>query len=186
MKLSLRINPQDLQAYHGWFLAWGVALFILGLLAVSAATFTTVVSMIFIGLMITFAGAVILVDTFTFWWKRWSGFLIHLVLSLLYIFVGLTLINDPALASTTLTLLLGVFYLCIGVSRIFYALSMRSLAKWQWRFLNGFVSFLLGLLILTNLPAASLFVIGLFVGIDLLFSGIAYIMMAMASRRLLG
>lgn len=182
MKFSLRVNHHDLRSYWGWFFAWGVLLFLLGIIAISAATFTTLISVILIGFFISMSGAIILVDTFTFWWRRWPGFFLHLVMSLLYLYVGLMLINNPIVGSATLTLLLGIFYILIGIARITYSLSIRVI-RWQWGFLNGFISLLLGLLIVTNLPSASLLIIGLFVGIDLLFCGIAYMMLAIGARQ---
>lgn len=182
MKLSLQVSNQALSSYWGWFFTWGILLLILGITAVSAATLTTLISVIFIGFLITLSGAIIFVDTFTFWWKKWTGFFIHLIMSLLYLIAGLMLINNPALGSTTLTLLLGIFYIFVGVSRVTYSLSFK-IRRWQWSFLNGFISLLLGILIITNLPSASLFIIGLFVGIDLIFCGFAYIMTALAARK---
>jgi uncharacterized membrane protein HdeD (DUF308 family) len=184
MKLSLRINNHDLKAYSGWFLAWGVTLLVLGIIAVSAATFTTLLSVIFIGTLIAISGAIILINTFLFWQRKWPGFLLHLVMSLLYLFIGMMLISNPLLGSATLTLFFGVFLLLVGVSRIIYSLSVRVI-RWQWSFINGFISLLLGILIITNLPSVSLFMLGLFIGIDLIFCGIAYIMMALGARALL-
>jgi uncharacterized membrane protein HdeD (DUF308 family) len=184
MKLSLRINNHDLKAYSGWFLGWGIALVILGTIAISAATFTTLFSIIFVGTLITICGVIILIDTFAFWWRKWPGFLMHLVMSLLYLYIGIMLINNPIIGSATLTLLLGVFLILIGVSRIIYSLSVRVL-RWQWSFINGFISLLLGILIVTNLASASLFIIGLFIGIDLIFCGIAYIMIALGAKAFL-
>lgn len=183
MKLSLRINEQDLYSYWGWFLAWGITLLAIGIVAIGAATLTTLLSVILIGFLITISGAVILVDTFTFWWKKWTGFLLHLIMSILYLYVGILLINNPLLGSESLTLLLGIFYILIGVSRITYSLSLR-VTRWQWSFLNGFISLLLGILIVTNLPSASLFIIGLFVGIDLVFCGLTYIILALKARKI--
>lgn len=183
MKFSLRVNHQDLSAYSGWFLAWGISLCVLGLLALGASAFTTLLSVVFIGVLILLSGIVILVDTFTFWWEKWSGFLLHLFVGALYFVVGVMLISNPVEGSISLTFLLGLFYILVGITRVAYSLFFR-LGKWQWNFLSGLLSLILGILITSNLPTASLFVIGLFVGIDLLFCGWAYITAALFSRSL--
>ena len=100
-----------------WFFLWGLALVILGCAAISAATFTTMLSVIFIGLLILISGVVITLDSFTFWWRKWSGFFLHLLMGLLYIVTGALLINTPLLGSIPLTLFLGIFYMLIGIYR---------------------------------------------------------------------
>jgi uncharacterized membrane protein HdeD (DUF308 family) len=164
-----------------FFLLWGITLTVLGAVAISAAAFTTLVTVIFLGVLILLSGVVIVIDTFTFWWGKWAGFFLHLLIGALYLTVGWMLIQSPVEGSVSLTLLLGVFYVLIGVFRFGFSLSAR-LPRWKWGFFNGIISLLLGILILANWPESSLFIIGLFVGIDLLFCGIAYVMTALAAR----
>ena len=109
----------------------------------------------------------------------------HLLLGALYFIVGIMLISHPVEGSYSLTLLLGVFYMLVGVTRIIYSISTR-LGRWQWSFFNGLLSLVLGILITTHLPTAGLFVIGLFIGIDLIFSGWTYISAALFAKKLVG
>jgi len=165
-----------------WFFLWGLIEVILGLVAISAATFTTVLSVIFIGIVLLISGGVIIVDCFGFWWGKWSGFFLHLLMSSLYAAAGLILINSPVLSSISLTLFLGIFYLLLGIFRLCFAALLQT-PKWGWSFFNGLLSMLLGILIIANLPSSALYVIGLFIGIDLIFCGLAYIMTALSVRR---
>lgn len=165
----------------GWFFLWGLTLVALGCVAISAATFTTILSVIFIGVVILIAGVVITIDSFTFWWQKWSGFFLHLFMGLLYIATGVILIDTPLLGSIPLTLFLGVFYILVGISRMMYSALLQT-PKWGWNFLNGVLSLFLGVLIIAELPNSALFIIGLFVGIDLVFCGLTYIMVALAAR----
>lgn len=183
MQSSLRINQLVFGKNWGFFLIWGLALVILGLVAIAAASFTTLVSVIMIGIFLLIAGVVVLVDTFSFWWGKWAGFTVHLLMGILYAAVGLMLIQNPLSGSISLTLLLGILYLILGVFRTIYSLSIQA-PRWGWSFFNGLVTTALGLLILCDWPASSLFIIGLFVGIDLLFCGWAYVMAALAARAL--
>lgn len=186
MGLLLPLDDQHLPAFgKNWlrFFIWGIALTILGLVAIGASTFTTIVSVVFLGFIIFISGVVMLLDTFTFWWKKWSGFLIHLVVALLYLAVGLMLIKNPIEGSMSLTLLLGIFYIIAGIFRL-TVFSVVQAPRWGWGWFNGLITLILGVLIVTNWPASSLFIIGLFVGIDLLFSGWTYIMASLAARSL--
>lgn len=181
MNSLFQIRSQNMQSYWGWFLAWGVALVVLGTFAISASVLTTIVTIIMMGILIFISGVVIAADTFAFWWRQWPGFFLHLVVSLLYLAVGYLLIKNPSDAAESITLLLGIFYVVIGVARVTSSLSIK-LPRWSWVFFNGLVSLILGILILASWPASSLFIIGLFIGIDLLVCGWTYIMIALGAK----
>lgn len=184
---ALQIGGQYQAAFtKHWrkFFMWGVVLVILGVVAISATTMSTLISMIFLGSLLLIGGVVLIIDAFTFWWSKWSGFFLVLILGVLYFAVGMMLIKNPMLASVSLTLFLGVFYLFAGIFRIIYSLFTR-IPSWGWGFFSGFISLLLGALILSNWPQSGMFIIGLFIGIDLLVMGWSYIMTSLAARSLL-
>lgn len=184
---SLRFNNQCLHAFSknwGWFFVWGIALLILGIITISYIIPATLISVILLGYLILISGIVIIIDALTFWWQKGSGFFIHLIMGILYFAVGIVLIKIPLEASMTLTLFLGLFYSIIGIFRILYSLSLRT-PRWGWSLFNGIISLLLGIFILANWPATGLYIIGLFVGIDLIFCGWSYIMTSLAARSLI-
>lgn len=184
MRNSLRLNNEELKSLTkkwGWFLGWGMLLVLLGIVAIGAASFTTLISVIFLGLLILMGGIVITIDTFNAWWGKWLGFLLHLMIGLLYLIVGALLIRHPVSASVSLTLLLGIFYIVIGIFRLIYAASTQG-PKWGWGIFSGLISLLLGVLILNSWPASALYIIGLFIGIDLLFSGWSYVMLGLSAK----
>lgn len=178
--LTNKIDPSIFSKNATWFFLWGIALFILGLCAISAATFTTFLSIVFLGFIIAISGFIILIDSFSFWRKQ-KGFLLHLLMGVLYIAVGGMLIKSPLAGSISLTFLLGIFYLVLGSLRLLHSFSLRA-PRWGWNFFNGLISALLGILILMSWPESSLYIIGLFIGIDLLFCGLAYMMTAMGAK----
>lgn len=186
MKYSITVanlQPSAFKQNWGRFLIWGLVLIALGALAISAATLTTIISVFFLGLLILTSGIVIMIDTFSFWWSKWYGFSLHLLMGVLSSAVGILFITNPLSASIPLTLLLGTLFILTGTIRIAYSSSLRS-PKWGWVFISGMVSLLLGTLIMSHWPASSLYIIGLFVGVDLLFFGWAYVMAALAARSL--
>ncbi len=185
MCLLKSFNDQNIPSFgKNWsmFLIWGIVLFLLGILAVSATTLTTMITVTTLGFIIFLSGIVITVDSFSSWRGKWGGFLIHFIVGLLYLAVGVMLIKNPLQASISLTLLLGIFYIIAGVFRLIISMSVK-MPRWGWNWLNGLITLLLGILIITSWPASSLFFIGLFVGVDLLFCGWAYIMTGIAARR---
>jgi uncharacterized membrane protein HdeD (DUF308 family) len=99
--------------------------------------------------------------------------------------VGFLFLRRPVSTELVMTLLLAALLLVSGVFRIVAALSMR-LPYWGWTLASGILNVLLGLLIWAEWPFSGLWVIGLFVGIELIFSGWMWVMIALALRDLLG
>ncbi len=181
MSFQMQINKYDLTTFHknwGWIMAWGFALLVLGTFAISASVFTTLISIIFLGGIIFASGLVMMLNTFQYWWKKWPGFFGHFIVALFYIAVGLLLMFVPIPAAFSITVLLAVFFIILGFFRIIFS-AMYQLPSWGWSFLSGIVTLALGILILAQLPSSGFYIIGLFVGIDLLIWGWASIMMAM-------
>ncbi len=184
MRYLFQLNEPDLLAFNknwGWFLAWGIILLVLGALAISYSMFTTIISVIFLGIILTASSVIIIIDAFQFWWRKWGGFFIHLVTGILYFVLGVMLMKLPMLGSISLTLLIAIFYILLGIFRITYSLSFQ-LPKQRWRLFNGILALILGILILAEWPLSGQFIIGLFIGIDLLVCGWVYIMAALSAR----
>lgn len=167
------------------FLVWGIALIILGLLAISISTLTTLVSVFFLGVLIFIGGIFIFIDAFKSWRDSWGSFFLHIVMAILYLIAGAMLMINPTSAAISLTFILGVFYIVLGAFRLGSSFNF-DLPHWGWRFFNGIIALLLGILILVHWPASSLFIIGLFIGIDLVFTGLTYAMLAVSARTFVG
>ena len=180
------INPflwdiQELQKNWGWLLALGIISIILGILALGSSAFFTVVSMIFFGWILVIMG--ILQIVYSFWQRHWGGFFLHLVKGILAFVVGVIMIGNPAASALILTLMLAMFFMVAGLFRIITALSMRF-PSWGWLLFDGIIALLLGILLWAQWPLSGLWAIGMFIGIDLIFSGWSSVMLALAARQL--
>ncbi len=181
-----RLNEKqvnDLSANWGWFFAWGLALVILGTFAISYASVTTVVSMVMLGIVLTICGVVAILDSFQFWWRIWSGFFFHLLMGILYLAAGIMLIKGPIIGSISLTLFFAILFIAVGIIRMINSLVV-SLPGRVWRFINGLITLVLGVLILKQWPMSGMFIIGLFIGIDMIIAGWVYIMASFSVRSL--
>jgi uncharacterized membrane protein HdeD (DUF308 family) len=181
----LSLNQKLPTFSHFWhrFFIFGIVLTLLGAFAIYTATSTTFLTVMLIGFFIFCSGAVMVFDTLTFWRGKWSGFSLHFILALLYLYVGIILIKNPVQGSISLTFLLATFFIVAGICRMaFY--SLLQTPQWGWGFLNGIITLLIGILIMNSWPSSSLFVIGLFVGIDLVLCGWTYMMSALAAKQL--
>lgn len=173
---DLRHDLDALRGEWGWFTLLGVALVALGSLAVaSLATAIVIGSLLLVGGVAEVAGA--------FWCRAWSGFFFHLLAGLLSAVVGGLFVAAPVDALFALTLLLAVMLLVGGIFNIVAAVSYRF-SGWGLLLLSGVIDVVLGVMIWQAWPASAWWVIGLFVGINLIFRGINWISLSLALRNL--
>ncbi|MBN2473424.1 MAG: HdeD family acid-resistance protein [Pirellulales bacterium] len=162
-----------------WLLALGIALTTLGTVAVASSFFVSIVTVVMFGVLLLIGGVVQIVNSF--WIGKWGGLLLHLLMGIFYAVVGVLIIDAPLEGAIALTLLVAMFLIVGGLFRIVSAMMLRF-RNWGWPLLNGFVSLLLGILIYRQWPASGLWVIGLFVGIEMIFNGWSWVMLAIDVR----
>lgn len=166
----------------GWLLVLGIALVVLGLIALQEEVFMTLAAVEFFGILLVIGAGAHLFHAF--FNRRWSGFFLELLVGLLYLVGGVCLVFDPLRGAAVLTLFIGFSLIFNGIARIVLALTHRSFPAWPMVFLGGLVSVVLGGMIVARWPESSLFIIGLFIAIELLFSGVSWIALALAARRM--
>jgi uncharacterized membrane protein HdeD (DUF308 family) len=162
-----------------WFVLLGIALLILGFLAMSATLFAGEFVTVFIGFMLLFSGGAEIANAVLS--GRWRGFFAHLVVGILYLIAGIFLVLQPGAGLAALTLLVGVSFTVGGLFHIIVALN-RHFHYWGWVLANGILMLLLGILIWQGWPYNSVWVLGLLVGIELVFDGITWIALGLAVR----
>lgn len=176
-----RIGLSNLKKNRGWYLALGVLLVVIGLVAISSSLATTLVSVVFFGWLMIFGGLAEAIHAF--WRKDWGGFFVDLLGGVLYFVVGGMLVANPAASALGITLVIAMFLIVSGLFRIGAALVGRP-PHWGWLLLSGVMGLLLGVLIWAEWPVSGFWVIGLFIGIEMLFNGWSLIMLAMAAKAL--
>lgn len=162
-----------------WFLALGIAMVVLGTIAIGSAVVATAAAVVLFGFVLLGGGIAEIISAF--WAGRWSATLVHLLIGVLYTIVGLIILDNVEQSAIQLTLIIAFFLIFGGIFRIVFALSERF-TGWGWVLLNGAVSLLLGGLIYKQWPASGLWIIGLFVGIELIFNGWAWIMLSLGLK----
>ncbi len=176
------MNSMDTRLCSRWssFLLMGSFLIILGTLALSSVFMTTFASVMFFGVILAAGGLAYVFHAF--WASEWKGFFGQLFLGILSAVIGWLMITNPAAAAMALTLLLAGFFLISGLFKTATALMVR-VENWGWMLANGLITLALGILILAQWPSTALWVLGLFIAIDLLFSGWSNIMLAVTLRK---
>ena len=181
------VNPQagsetaPLRAKWGWIVALGVVYLIAGFIALGSVAMATVVSVLVVGVMMIVSGVAEVISAFQI--KSWGKFLLWALLGVLYIIAGFVTFENPLLAAVLLTLILGASLVVSGIMRIVLAFSMKRETPWIWVALSGVITLLLGLLILMRWPVSSLYILGLFLGIDLIMAGAGWIGLGFGLRR---
>lgn len=174
-----QFGEEELRKSWGWFLALGIALVILGMIALGAAALFSVAAVILFGVLMIVGG--VMEAAHALMRRQWSGFFIDLLLGILYVVVGFMLVANPAASAVALTLLIAAFLIFGGIFRIVAAIATRY-PHWGWVLFNGVIGLLLGILIWVQWPLSGLWVIGLFIGIEMLFNGWTLIMLALAVK----
>jgi uncharacterized membrane protein HdeD (DUF308 family) len=154
---------------------WGVILFmgilfiIGGVSAISYPLLWTGGVVLMLGWVILFSGIFRFVDAFAT--MKQVGFIWKIMGSLLYILAGIFILKFPLTGAVTLTLILGMFFIIEGISKTALAAEIKPLKGWVWTMFDGAITILFGILILSFLGNSALWLVGLLLGIKLLFAG---------------
>lgn len=165
----------------GWFIALGVLLIILGVIAIGTAVAATLISVLIFGCLLFIGGIFQIVHAF--WVRTWSGMALQLFIGILNIIVGLLIIGNPGASALALTLLMAAFFIVGGVFRVAMSLDVHAPGR-GWGIVSGIIDIILGVLIWIHWPTTAFWVIGLFIGIDLIFTGWWFITLAMLGRHI--
>ena len=177
-----QVGLNEVKRNRGWFLGLGIVLVLLGTIALGCTFTTTTLLVAILGWLMIFAGATQAIHAF---WKErgWAGFFIDALMGVLYLVVGFMVVGNPTATAIMLTLMIGMFLMLEGTFRVFTAISVRY-PNWGWSLLNGVVSLALGVMIWRQWPLSGLWVIGLFVGIQMILNGWSFIMLSLAAKNL--
>lgn len=163
----------NLGAMAKWFKIIGVAMLIIGLLAVILPHIATITVQILIGVVLLISGILNMAHAITI--RKWRSVTWEFLLSVLFLITGLAFIIYPISGAFALTLILSLFFLILGILKFQSSLAWRERPGWVWILFSGLLSILLGVIIIMGLPGTALWAIGLILGIDLIFSGIVLI-----------
>jgi uncharacterized membrane protein HdeD (DUF308 family) len=173
--------PHEMIQNWGWFLALGIGLALLGIAALIRSVKATVISMSFFGWLLLIAAGIEIAQAFLV--GKWAGFFLHLLAAVLFGVTGALFVSRPVISAEVATVFMAMFFLMSGLFELVSSLVIH-LPGWGWHTLDGIITFVLGILLLVEWPVSGLWVIGLFVGIDLVFFGWAWIALALDLRKM--
>ncbi|MBC7204378.1 MAG: HdeD family acid-resistance protein [Pusillimonas sp.] len=180
---KVRAMLSSLSDRWGWFVALGAIMVVLGLVALAHVVAATLVSVLFIAVLMIIGGIGQLIHAWRL--KQMSGFVFWTIGGVLYLGAGVLALFRPEAGASLLTLLFGATLIGSGALRLWIWFNNRAQQGWQWLALSGAVTLLVGLLIAFGWPGNSVWVLGLILGIDLLIQGwtLLFIGLALRSRQ---
>ena len=170
-----------IRAKWKWVLVLGIVYTLAGFVALGSIVAATVATVYVVGAMMIVAGVVEVASAFQM--KTWGQSLLWVLLGALYVVGGFVAFQNPVMAAKILTLILGWSLVFSGFLRIFLAMKMKEGSPWLWVVISGIITVLLGGMIIAQWPASGAYVLGIFLGVDLVFAGFGWIQMALALRK---
>jgi uncharacterized membrane protein HdeD (DUF308 family) len=154
-----------------WYLVQGGLMILAGILALFYPAVSSVAVVLFLGWLLIITGVVqgiSLIDA-----RSVPHFWLQLVSVALFVIVGVLFLRNPGESLLTLTLLLIVFFMIEGISKVIFALTIRPFPHWGWVLASGVVGILLSLYLWASIPVTAIWLLGVLLGIELICEGAA-------------
>lgn len=181
IEAALSEAKRQIATNWGWFLAIGIVLLVAGALAIAFPLLSTIATKIALGWIFLVGGAVLAIHAFSA--QGWRGFLMELLLGVLYLVAGGWLAFFPFTGIITLTILLAALFIAEGVLEAGMAFRVRPHEGWGWLLMSGIVAVAAGVLITLSLPSSATWAIGLLAGLNLISTGASFVALAFAGKR---
>jgi uncharacterized membrane protein HdeD (DUF308 family) len=172
---------QTVKRYSFWYLLEGVLLIAAGVLAIVYPVISASAIIVLLGWLLIVTG---IVQSFSLIGARHvPHFWLQLISVILAVLIGFLFLRDPAQGIVTIALLLIVFFMIEGMSKVVFALTIRPFPNWGWVLASGLVGIVLSLILWASMPVSAAWLIGLLLGINLISVGAAIGWLAWCVRR---
>jgi uncharacterized membrane protein HdeD (DUF308 family) len=166
----------------GWFVALGVLLIVIGVVAWIEVVAVTLAGVILLGAAMLVGGVFQIIHAFAV--RGWSGFLLHVLMGVLYIIGGFLIMAEPVQGAVVVTVFLAVCLAIAGIMRMVLAVQHRELTGWWLMLFSGLITLLIGLLLYAWLPWSGLWVLGTLIAVELVIQGITWVQFGLMLRRM--
>jgi uncharacterized membrane protein HdeD (DUF308 family) len=171
---------QTVKRYSLWYLVQGVLLVVAGIFAILYPVISSVAVIVLLGWLLIISG--VLQGLSLIGARHVPHFWLQLVSFVLAILIGILFLREPAEGLLTVTLLLIVFFMMEGISKVVFALTIRPFPNWGWVLASGLVGIALSVILWASLPVTAVWLVGLLLGIELISVGAALAWMAWQVR----
>ena len=171
---------EHLRGRWRWFAAFGLLTMFFGFVSLGVAGLATLVSVYMIAAFVILIGAIEI--TIGVNAHKWSSRIFVVLVGLLYVVAGSFALANPISGALGFTLMLGTALLATGVVRVIFATRLPEGPKWYVAF-AGVVTVLLGVFIIAGWPENSAYVLGIFLGVDMIIYGASWLNFSLFLRR---
>ncbi|MGE4371884.1 MAG: HdeD family acid-resistance protein [Xanthobacter sp.] len=171
----------SLRANWGWFVVLGIIFVLLGFFALSRPLLSTLAVTLYVGALLLVGGVVQVIHAFRA--RGWGSFIYWLLAGVLYIVAGGLTMYRPVAGASIITIFIGAALAVEGIFRLFAGFSSRAGRGWGWIVFSGLISLILGLLIISGWPTDTVEILGIFLGVDLVFTGVGAFFFGLSLRQ---
>jgi uncharacterized membrane protein HdeD (DUF308 family) len=171
---------ETVKRYSLWYLLQGVLMVVAGVLALVYPLLASVAMVYLLAWILIISG--VLQGIGLIGARDVPHYWLQLISVVLAIVIGVLLLNQPESGLLVMTVLLIVFFMVEGISKIIFALTIRPFPNWGWVLASGLVGIVLAVYLWANMPIASEWVLGILLGIMLVSEGAALAYLAWKVR----
>src|SRR6516164_6670839 len=172
---------ETVKRHSSWYLVQSILLVLAGVLALIFPAISSVAVVFYLGWLLIISGVlqgINLIDV-----HHVPNFWIQLLSVVLFVVVGMLFLRNPEAGLLSLTLLLIVFFMVEGFSKVIFALTIRPFPNWGWVLLSGIVGIVLSFFLLARTPVSAAWLLGVLLGIELICEGAAISHLAWQVRK---
>jgi uncharacterized membrane protein HdeD (DUF308 family) len=164
----------------GWLLALGVVEIIAGSLAIATPVVASLAAVAVFGAVLIVTAIFQMIHAFKT--RAWPRSALYGLGGVLYAIAGLLVVIFPIGGALALAVMIAILLIADGALRLGFGMTVRPIAGWGWIVAGGVGSIVVGVILLIGWPATALWVTGLLLGVNLIFTGAIYTALALASR----
>lgn len=164
-----------------WFIGLGVAFVVLGVLAILMPFAASLVTTMFLGWLMLLGG--VFQGIHAVQNRQWGHSTWFIVSAVIQVVTGLLVVSFPLAGTLSLTLIFAAYFLAEGIIKIVRAQQHRGMYAWGWLLFDGLLALALGAIILWSWPGTAVWVLGLLLGINLLFGGSSMLLLGLGAGR---
>ncbi|HWM30874.1 MAG TPA: HdeD family acid-resistance protein [Methyloceanibacter sp.] len=173
---------ETVKKYSLWYLLQGVLMIVAGILALVYPLVASVAMVFLLGWILIISG--VLQGIGLIGARDVPHYWLSLISAVLAIVIGLLLLRQPDSGLLLMTVLLIVYFMVEGISKVIFALTIRPFPNWGWVLASGIVGIVLAVYLWANMPVSSEWVLGVLLGILLVSEGVALAYLAWKVRDL--
>jgi uncharacterized membrane protein HdeD (DUF308 family) len=178
---ALREAVKESVRKNAWlFIAQGILMTIAGIAAIAYPLMTSVAVVVFLGWMLIVVGVVQGISLISA--REAPHFWLQLVSVALACIIGAMMVSRPEAGLLALTLLVVVYFMVEGISKIVLALTVRPLPNWGWVLASGLLGVALSFYLWADMPITAAWLLGLLLGINLISEGVSLVVLAWQAR----